>query len=299
MNFKTIFILFLVMIVISSDRSVLRAEDVTTKLQENDKTSNSWERMTTWLRKRKNPFRTSRSDIVTRGRRPIGWPPQVIAGKVDEIEEVGQGERDRRFFTRKERQFKNIQDAYDREDFRKVVTLSKDFVNELGGAKVGPDYIERQQELLRVVKMWRDSSREKVELLGMKNVELNLKKMKQAFEEEDYGELKKYGSEIERFVTEWEFSKIEREKKATEYFKISKVLLHRALLREEFSKLTIGISFRIISQNPNILSSAVINGKSKREGDVLDEKGYLVIKKINKLSILFEYKGELIEYDME
>lgn len=298
------FLLLLLFVLCLAQEPFLKAQEselVRAEIEESDEErKNSWEKLTSWLRKRKNPFRTSSSDIVRRGRRAIGTPPSDIV-KQDDSKQINgkQAIKSQRFFAKKERELKSIQDAYDRENYQKVVLLSKPFVDDLGRFTAGPEYVERQQELLRIVKEWRNTAREKIEQQGIEKIVENMEKMKEAFIDEEYEELRKLGGEIKEFVDNWDFSDVEREKQARADLKKSEDWVRRANLREEFSQITIQVSFRIVSNSADIPSSATINGQSKREGDVLDEKGFLVVKKISQDSILFDYKGELIEYDME
>jgi hypothetical protein len=265
---------------------------------------NSWEKLTSWLRKRKNPFRTSSSDIVTRNRRHIQQPPVEV--KDDKVPPPGNGkkpptadEAGKRFRAQIERDLIAIQEAFDTENHQMVVKLATPFLSKLGDAEVGPSYIDRQQELLATVKKWRDDSREKIETLGMAAIKKNLEEMRQSFADEDYDTLRSLGGEVKEFVTGWEFEEAERKKTADLHLVDSEELVKRADLREEFSEYPIKVSFRIVSEDPDVGSTATINGKSRREGDILDDDGYILIKKITKAGILFDFKGEQIEYDME
>ena len=52
-----------------------------------------------------------------------------------------------------------------------------------------------------------------------------------------------------------------------------------------------------MSQDPQIPSTVTINGKSLTTGSAMMED--VIVKKISNTSILFDFKGELIEYDIE
>lgn len=262
-----------------------------------DEPETAWGEATSWLRPRRNPYRSTVSDIVERGRRSPFRPPPIQDPAVEDndLEQDLSGPAARRFMLTVERDLNQLQAALRESRWGDVVVVGRRLLERLETTRLDSEHQVRRNEMMAEARHLIDEAADSLEEEGMKRLEADRDAAREGFARQDWPSVREAQLRIERFVDGWEFKDPANSRRADTWKGQVDDLVRRSLLWEEFAELPLKIGFLVISEDG--ASTALVNGRPLKEGDSLDED--LRIKDISNDRILFIYKGEEIPWTLE